>query len=114
MVAKAVAAGFHHHWVGRVAVGVTNAAAAAIAAHLSTVSGAISQVATTEIRLISAAAVVEITQPTTAFRMNSPNTSAPVAKRLSELEVENGKLKRIVADQVLDMSAMKELLGRHW
>ena len=32
------------------------------------------------------------------------------AKRLRELETENAKLKRIVADQVLDMSAMKELL----
>ena len=30
------------------------------------------------------------------------------AKRLREL-IENAKLKRIVADQVLDMSAMKEL-----
>ena len=36
------------------------------------------------------------------------------AKRLRELEAENAKLKRIVADQVLDMSAMKELLGNHW
>lgn len=36
------------------------------------------------------------------------------AKRLRELETENAKLKRIVADQVLDMSAMKELLGKHW
>jgi putative transposase len=26
----------------------------------------------------------------------------------------NAKLKRIVADQMLDMSAMKELLGKHW
>jgi putative transposase len=29
------------------------------------------------------------------------------AKRLRDLETENAKLKRIVADQVLDMSAMK-------
>jgi len=36
------------------------------------------------------------------------------AKRLRELESENAKLKRIVADQVLDMSAMKELLQKHW
>jgi len=36
------------------------------------------------------------------------------AKRLRELETENAKLKRIVADQVLDMSAMKELLQKHW
>ena len=36
------------------------------------------------------------------------------ARRLRELEAENAKLKRIVADQMLDMSAMKELLQKHW
>ena len=36
------------------------------------------------------------------------------AKRLRELEAENAKLKRLVAEQVLDMSAMKELLQKHW
>jgi putative transposase len=36
------------------------------------------------------------------------------ANRLRELDTENAKLKRIVADQMLDMSAMKELLGKHW
>ena len=36
------------------------------------------------------------------------------AKRLKELEVENAKPKRIVADQMLDMSAMKELLQKYW
>jgi len=36
------------------------------------------------------------------------------AKRLRELETENAKLKRIVADHVLDMSAMKDPLGKHW
>ena len=35
------------------------------------------------------------------------------AKRRRELETENAKLKRIVAEQMLDMSAMKELLGKH-
>ena len=34
------------------------------------------------------------------------------AKRLRELEAENAKLKRIVADQMLDMSAMKDLLAK--
>ena len=34
------------------------------------------------------------------------------AKRLRELVAETAKLKRIVADQVLDMSAMKELLAK--
>ena len=36
------------------------------------------------------------------------------AKRLRELEIENAKLKRIVADQMLDMSSMKELLAKNW
>ena len=36
------------------------------------------------------------------------------AKRLRELESENAKLKRIVADQMLDMTAMKELLAKNW
>ena len=33
-------------------------------------------------------------------------------KRLRVLEAENAKLKRIVADRMLDMSAMKDLLGK--
>ncbi len=36
------------------------------------------------------------------------------AKRLRELEAENARLKRIVADQMLDMSAMKDLLAKNW
>ena len=36
------------------------------------------------------------------------------ARRLKALEAENAKLKRIVADQTLDMSAMKELLAKNW
>jgi putative transposase len=35
-------------------------------------------------------------------------------RRLRELEAENAKLKRIVADQALDVSALKDLLGRKW
>ena len=34
--------------------------------------------------------------------------------RLRELEAENAKLKRIVADQMLDMSAMKDHLAKNW
>ncbi len=36
------------------------------------------------------------------------------AKRVKEFEAENAKPKRIVADQMLDMSAMKELLEKYW
>jgi len=35
------------------------------------------------------------------------------ARRLRELETENARLKKIVADQILDMSAMKELLAKN-
>ena len=48
------------------------------------------------------------------WRKKYAGMEASDAKRLRELEAENAKLKRIVADQVLDMSAMKELLGKHW
>jgi putative transposase len=35
-------------------------------------------------------------------------------KRLKELEKENARLKKIVADQALDIDALKELLGKEW
>lgn len=49
-----------------------------------------------------------------AWRKKYGGLEASEAKRLKELEIENAKLKRIVADQMLDMSAMKELLQKHW
>ena len=35
-------------------------------------------------------------------------------RRLRELDAENAKLKRIVADQALDIAALKDLLNRKW
>ncbi len=35
-------------------------------------------------------------------------------RRLKELEAENSRLKKIVAEQALDMDALKELLGKEW
>ncbi len=35
-------------------------------------------------------------------------------KRLKELEAENAKLKRIVADQVLEVAALKEVARGNW
>jgi putative transposase len=35
-------------------------------------------------------------------------------KRLKELEQENARLKKIVAQQALDIDALKELLGKEW
>lgn len=36
------------------------------------------------------------------------------AKRLKQLEDENTKLKRLLADTVLDASALRELLAKKW
>jgi putative transposase len=35
-------------------------------------------------------------------------------KRLKQLEEENAKLKRIVADQALDITMLKDVLGKKW
>lgn len=36
------------------------------------------------------------------------------AKRLKELESENGKLKRMLADKLLEVEAMKDVLSKKW
>lgn len=36
------------------------------------------------------------------------------ARRLKALEDENAKLKKLLAEQVLDMAAMKDLLTKKW
>jgi len=36
------------------------------------------------------------------------------AKRLKALEDETGKLKRMLADTMLDNAALKDLLGKKW
>ena len=36
------------------------------------------------------------------------------AKRLRALEAENAKLKRLLADAILDNAALKDLLGKKW
>lgn len=36
------------------------------------------------------------------------------AKRLRSLEDENPKLKRLLADAMLDNAALKDLLGKNW
>mgnify|MGYP001601138856 CR=1 FL=1 len=36
------------------------------------------------------------------------------AKRLRELELENSKLKRVVANQALDITVLKDALGKKW
>ena len=49
-----------------------------------------------------------------SWRKKFGGMEASDAKRLRELEAENARLKKIVADQVLDMTAMKELLAKNW
>jgi putative transposase len=36
------------------------------------------------------------------------------AKRLKSLEEENGKLKRLLADAMLDVSTLREMLGKNF
>lgn len=36
------------------------------------------------------------------------------AKRLKELEAENNKLKRLLADKLLEVEAMKDVLSKKW
>ncbi len=36
------------------------------------------------------------------------------AQRLRQLEAENAKLKRIVAEQAMDVVALKDLLSKNW
>jgi putative transposase len=36
------------------------------------------------------------------------------AKRLKALETENGKLKRLLAEAMLDNAALKDLLSKKW
>lgn len=40
--------------------------------------------------------------------------SVSEAKRMRELEAENAKLKRLVADQALDILALKEVVSKKW
>jgi putative transposase len=38
----------------------------------------------------------------------------PEAKRLKQLEDENAKLKKLLAEQMLDAAALRELLAKKW
>jgi putative transposase len=40
--------------------------------------------------------------------------SVPEVRRLRELEKENARLKRLVAERDLEIDAMKELLSGNW
>ncbi len=40
--------------------------------------------------------------------------SVPDAKRLKELEIENGRLKKLLAEQVLENEVIKDVLRKKW
>ncbi len=48
------------------------------------------------------------------WRAQYGGLKADDAKRLKELERENGKLKRMVADQLLEIDALKEVAKGNW
>jgi putative transposase len=52
----------------------------------------------------------------TFFRWRSKYSGVgiPEVRRMRELEIENGKLKRIVAERDLEIDAMKQVLKKNW
>lgn len=48
------------------------------------------------------------------WRSKYGGMDVPEAKRLKSLEEENGKLKRLLADAMLDVSTLREMLGKNF
>ncbi len=48
------------------------------------------------------------------WRQKYGDMEVDLAKRLRELEAENRRLKRLVADQALNLQVLKDALGRKW
>lgn len=49
-----------------------------------------------------------------AWKAKFGGMSVSDAQRLRQLEAENSKLKRIVADQAIDIVALKDVLSKKW
>ena len=49
-----------------------------------------------------------------AWKNKFEGMSIPDARRLKALEGENKKLKRLVADQALDLVVMKDIVSKKW
>lgn len=49
-----------------------------------------------------------------AWKAKYSRITVSEAKRLNTLEDENAKLKKLLAEQMLDMAAIKELLSKKW
>lgn len=61
---------------------------------------------------ISAASTACRKARVSAWKAKYSGMTVSEAKRLKALEDENAKLKRLLAEQMLDMAAMKELLSK--
>ena len=48
------------------------------------------------------------------WRNNFGGMSVPDAMRLKELEIENGRLKKLLAEQVLENEVIKDVLRKKW
>ena len=56
-----------------------------------------------------------ISQPTYyLWKSKYSNMTVSEAKRLKALETENSKLKRLVADQQLDILVLKDIVSKKW
>ena len=65
--------------------------------------------------IAEAAKQVEVSEQTYhRWRNQYGGMKADDAKRLRELERENARLKRVVADQVLEIDALKEISKGNW
>lgn len=49
-----------------------------------------------------------------AWKKKYNNMTVSEAKRLRELEIENAKLKKLVADQALNIEVLKEVNSKKW
>jgi putative transposase len=49
-----------------------------------------------------------------AWRKRYGNLEAVDVKRLRQLELENGKLKKVLAERVLEIEVLKEVAAKKW
>jgi putative transposase len=65
--------------------------------------------------LLEVCKLLEVSEATYhRWRAQHGGMKADDVKRLKELEVENARLKRIVADQTLEMAALREVSRGNW
>lgn len=63
---------------------------------------------------ICAASMASATPASTSGKARFGGLEVSEAKRLRTLEDENTRLKRLLADAMLDNAALKDLLGKKW